>query len=173
MPNKKVEVNTNRLILKSIDEKDYDRFSILLTNEEIKQTYMIPDFKSKDELLNVTKRIANITNDLTRFTYGIYLDELLIGYINETEKDDETIELGYFIDPTYKGKGYASEALKAAVSELFNMGFKTIKAEAFIDNIASQKVMMKAGMKKTEEAIDDEEYHGVYHKVARYQIGRS
>ena len=58
------------------------------------------------------------------------------------------VELGYILDEPFWGKGYATEAVTACVQIGFeqhhlNYMFATILPE----NVASQKVIMKAGMK--------------------------
>ena len=56
----------------------------------------------------------------------MYRDGYLIGFINDCGADDHTIEIGYTIDPAYKGQVYATEAVKAVIDELLSMGFKAI-----------------------------------------------
>ena len=43
-------LKTNRLELKKISENDCNRICELFQNEIIKKTYILPDFKSKEEV---------------------------------------------------------------------------------------------------------------------------
>ena len=165
------ELVTAHLILKSIEDKDKKDFIPIFTNEEIKKTYMLPDLKTKEEKEALFTRLKKITEDRDRFTYGIYLDNKIIGYINEVTKNEDTIEMGYFLSPSVWGKGYATEALDACIKELFKIGYNHVKCGYFEGNIASKRVMEKCEMHVTgeEEYI---EYKGNKLKAIYYQIDK-
>ena len=59
---------------------------------------------------------------------------------NENGYDDEAIELGYVIDPAFKGRGFATEAVNAVINELHEMGFKKVVAGFFERNISAMSV---------------------------------
>jgi ribosomal-protein-alanine N-acetyltransferase len=59
------------------------------------------------------------------------------------------LEIGYSLLPNERGKGYCSEAVKIMVDYLFlSKDIKRIQAQTDPRNIASQKVLEKAGFKK-------------------------
>ena len=93
----------------------------------------------------------------------------IYGFLNDCLVKDDSIELGYFIDPLHFSKGYATEVLTKAIDVLFDMGYNKVIAGFFEGNIASEKVMIKSKMKKTtnEEII---EYRGVKHKCLYCEI---
>lgn len=83
--------------------------------------------------------------------------------------DHDHAELGYFVDPTSWGKGYGSEAAEAVVRFAFQtLGLNRVFAVHFSENIASGRVMQKAGMshegrrrqhiRKNGDFIDIEQY---------------
>ena len=85
---------------------------------------------------------------------------------------DGGIELGYVIHPRFHGKGYMTQALKAAIEELFSDGYREVITGAFEENRASIRVMEKAGMilqGKTEEI----EYRGKTHNCIYYHMEKS
>ena len=56
-------------------------------------------------------------------------------------------EIGYGILPEWEGKGYATEALRAACSwTLFQPGAVSVKAKTEPENAASRRVLKKAGV---------------------------
>jgi [ribosomal protein S5]-alanine N-acetyltransferase len=60
----------------------------------------------------------------------------------------DEIDLGYRFKKQYWGKGYATEAAKAAIEYGFNkLNLKTIRGRALPGNDASVKVLEKCGMK--------------------------
>ena len=148
MKNKDLLIKTNRLILKNISIKDQKEFIEIIENEEVSKTYMLPLFKSYEEKLDLFIRFIELTNNLERFVYGIYLKDRLIGFVNDVFIKDDEIELGYVIDPRFKNKGYASEVLDYSINYLFSLGYKCVKAGAFIENKASLRVIQKCNMQR-------------------------
>lgn len=106
-------IKTPRLEIKQLNFLDKTRLSELLMNKEISQTYMIPDFKSIEEANSLADRLIAISKE--RLAVGIHLIGMLIGWINDCDFDADSIEIGYVIDPVYKGQGYATEAVKAII----------------------------------------------------------
>ena len=61
----------------------------------------------------------------------------------------KTLEIGYALLPTQRGKGYCTEATKIMVDYLFlSKDIPCIQATTDIGNAASQKVLEKVGFKK-------------------------
>ena len=160
-----------RISLKPIEESSKEEMKSMLVNKEIKKTYMLPDFASNEELDKYFYRLKAITEKIDKFVYGIYLEDILIGFLNEVDKKDNKMELGYFLDPKYWNQGYASEALMLAIQELFRIGINTVKAAHFEGNNASARVMQKCGMSRTNEE-EYIEYRGVNHRCIYYQIDK-
>lgn len=117
----------------------------LLTNERIKQTYMLPDFETKEEAVSLFFRLLALSQDENHFVRGICTGDILVGFLNDVEIENSVIELGYVIHPAYHGRGYATAALKLAISELFRLGYREVTAGAFAENLASIRVMEKQG----------------------------
>ena len=167
---KKATIKTPRLIIKPIASKDEDRLMDILINEEIAKTFMLPEFKNREDSRKLAQKIITNSdiNNHEHLEYGIYLDDVLIGTINDVEFNDEEIEVGYLIHPDYQGKGYATENLKAVINEIGQMGFKRLTAGYFIENKASQRVMEKAGMTKT-DIKEEIQYRGISHNCEYYE----
>lgn len=66
----------------------------------------------------------------------------------QTNKHIHYYDLGYRFIPKYWGKGYAQESAVASVEHAFKtMQLKEIYAMADIDNAASNKILLKSGLK--------------------------
>ena len=78
--------------------------------------------------------------------------------IHDVNWDNQKAEIGYWIAKPYWGKGYATEAVKQLVGILFKK-YKLVRISgiAFSDNLASQRVLEKAGFK----------YEGILRKNAK------
>lgn len=164
---KKSSFKTERLVLKSIEIVDKNNLLSILCDEEIRKTYMIPLLdtnKKKDRMFDY---FMLLSKDEDRFTYGIYLNDRLIGFINDVENNKNEIELGYVIDSLYHNNGYASEVLKEAINQLFEIGYERVNTGYFVENLASKRVMEKVGMIPSEQIIDIE-YEGKIHQCAYF-----
>lgn len=150
-----------------------DNIVEMFLDSDVRKTYMLPDFKNRDEAISLFERIQRMSLKDDRFVKCIYYDDginesVAVGIINETDKDDEMIELGYAINPRYQGKGYCTLALNKAINILLEKGYKKIVCGAFATNRASIRVMEKVGMKKVDktEVIN---YHGEDHVCVFYE----
>lgn len=158
---KKAAIQTERLVLRPYRSGDRERLAEMLTNPEITKTFMVPDYPETEQYYELADKLIAFgrIEDTTHLEYGICLDGYLIGFINDCGFDDHAIEVGYVIDPAFKGKGYATEALKAVIGELREMGFRKVLAGFFEGNTGSRRVMEKCGMHLNGN-VDEEEYRG-------------
>ncbi len=155
-------LRTSRLTLHAYNECDETRMMQILCNEQIKKTFMIPDFESDSQVRDLFYKLMGFSRDEAHFEYGIYLDGELIGFVNDCGMDETSIEVGYVILPEYQGRGYATEAVGACINELFRMGYRKVIAGYFEENPASGRVMEKCGMHRIDEE-EDIEYQGTVH----------
>ena len=161
--------NDFRLILGPLSDIDEDAMIRILTDDTVKKTYMVPDFTSQEQTQKLFLRLKELSRSQERFVRGIYVEEHLVGMINDVGIDGRRIELGYVIHPDHHNRGYCTEALKKAIEELFCEGFEEILAGAFAENAASIRVMEKAGMQRSERS-EEIEYRGEVHRCVYYEI---
>lgn len=165
---KQKEILTARLCLRPFREEDMEALYGLLTNEEIKKTYMIPDFPSREAADKMCRRFVDLSLDEGHFVRGIYLENGLIGFLNDVETTEKTVEIGYVIHPLHWNRGYATEAVQGALAVLLDSGFDAVRAGYFEENEASGRVMEKAGMEKITYE-DTLEYRGKTHRCLYYE----
>jgi ribosomal-protein-alanine N-acetyltransferase len=146
------QLETNRLILRkfSIDDAE-DMFKNWANDEEVtKYLSWLPHGR-----IEVTKNIllswADNYKKMEAYNWGIVAKDIgeVIGSISVVNSFCEGLvfEIGYCISKTYWNKGITTEALKTVIKFLI----KEVKVERVhaihnIDNVASGKVMLKAGM---------------------------
>ena len=160
-----------RLVLKDLGGTDRDAFIRMASDPRVKETYMLPDLEGREQEDAFFGRLQAMSEDGERFVYGIYLDKELIGFLNECGAEGGSVEVGYFISPEHWGRGYATEALRAAVEELFRMGYGRVTAGYFEGNEASRRVMVKCGMRPLPD-VSETEYRGTVHRCLYYGIER-
>ena len=62
--------------------------------------------------------------------------------------------IGWYIDPKYQQKGYATEAAEAMIKYLFEeVKINSIQTKAAVNNIASWKIMEHLGFKRLPEKL--------------------
>ena len=166
-----MNIKTERLELRPINLDSLDALADLFSDELVKQTYMVPDFPTREDALKLAERIKNLSEDPDRYVAGIYLGHDLVGLLNETERKDQQIEVGYALLPQYHNQGYCTEALQGAMRFLFREGFHSVVAGAFEENPASIRVMVKSGMTKMDHQ-DTVDYRGKTHTCVYYQKER-
>lgn len=162
-------MHTKRLELRALSRRDREAALDLLTDKSIGKTYMLPDFAAREDAAPLFQKLMELSLEEGRYIRGIYLKDYLIGFLNDVEIENGSIELGYLIHPDHQGRGYMTEALRAAIRELFGLGFRRVVAGAFEENAASVRVMIKAGMSKMEKS-EDIEYHGTTHHCVYYSV---
>ncbi|MFD9610119.1 GNAT family N-acetyltransferase [Streptomyces sp. NPDC059083] len=82
-------------------------------------------------------------------TYEIRLDGVAVGGIGFHGPPDGigVATVGYGLVPGVRGRGYASEALRALLEVARQAGADGVKGDADLDNPASHRVMEAAGMR--------------------------
>lgn len=64
------EIITERLCLRSIKDEDFEGLYRLLTNEIVAKTYILPEFKSKEEGIRLFLRLK----ELSQLTAALYTE---------------------------------------------------------------------------------------------------
>lgn len=158
---KKECIVTNRLTLHPYRQEDRTRLVEIMRNPEVSATFMVPDYSEESQWYALADKLIGFSRieDTAHLEYGVYLNGYLIGFVNDCGYDDNAIEVGYVIDPTYKGQGFATETVKTVINEFREMGFKKVIARYFEGNTGSRKVMEKCGMHPNGQSAE-EEYRG-------------
>lgn len=144
-------LTTDRLVLRPFREGDAEMMYRNWTSDENVAKYC---HWHKHENLDTTVWLLNmyLEEAASGFEYRWAITEKgndePIGAIDVVEitDDNKTAEIGYVLSKKHWGKGYATEAYKAVIDELFRNGFTKIIAEHHIYNPASGRVMQKCGM---------------------------
>ncbi|WP_025730761.1 GNAT family N-acetyltransferase [Atopobacter phocae] len=141
-------IETERLVLRKLKESDLDYIYAWDSDEEVTRFVTFPVHKSKKD----TEKILDFwlskykAPDTIRFAIEIKESSEVMGMIDVIGITSEGYpEIGYASAKKYWGKGYMTEACKAMVNHMFEIGYRKILIKAMIENIGSNKVIEKTG----------------------------
>ncbi|OYU40551.1 MAG: hypothetical protein CFE33_00090 [Pseudorhodobacter sp. PARRP1] len=104
------------------------------------------------------------------FRLGIWFDGKLIGAVGIW---DEPVETGYFLDPAYWGKGFATEAMAAFLPQMMaRFGLTSVLADHCTDNPASGAVLRKLGFQRIGAGMGTSLARGVV-PITLYRLARA
>ena len=159
-----MRIETERLIIRNFtleDEAELCEYMLQRVDAEFEAYPWFREEKSREQI--------EFRSKSDEF-YAIELKEIhkVIGNVYLGNRDFHSKELGYVLHKDYQGRGYACEACKAAMEEMFRLGVHRIYAETAPENIASWRLMERLGMekeahfKKNVSFVEDENGNPVY-----------
>ena len=112
------ELRTERLVLRTFRESDYDDLYEFLSQFEDDEFEGYPGITYENGREHLKYRLAS------EEFYAIELTETgkVIGNIYCGNRDFAAREVGYIINKRYQQKGYAAEALSAVIAQAFREG---------------------------------------------------
>jgi [ribosomal protein S5]-alanine N-acetyltransferase len=143
---------SERLIFRPLEESDQEAWMPFFEDKESARFMPV----NGDAVVGTKEIIAKQIERYKRDNYGLY------ALIEKTTKDlvglcgplvqevdgVKELEIGYHLLPKYRKQGYAIEAAKAVKAYVFsNKMSDSVISIIHVENIASQKVAMKNGMK--------------------------
>lgn len=139
---------TERLIVKAIEEIHRNEFVELITAEEIISA--IPQQKpSEEDIETKFQRALSFKGDIKNTSLSILGvfergKNELIGIVAFLTNNENDRELGYRFRAPYWGKGYATEVAKEMIDYSFStLELDKITADVWVKNIPSNKVLNK------------------------------
>lgn len=97
----------------------------------------------------------------------------LMGVVELRLPENERPQLGYWLGAAYWGNGYCTEAVKVLLRYGFRqLGFQQMNARCYDNNAASEKVMLRCGMRKEPASPITEEIKDLPVRLVNYSINR-
>lgn len=148
--NAPVELSTPRLLLRKPRLEDAAQlFHAYTSDREIVRFVTWPAHESEDETLGFLRHCLDEWSNGTSFPYVMEIANEPAGPVGmiHLHKRPHRVEFGYIIARPCWGQGYMTEALSTLVDwSLDQPGIWRASAFCDIDNLASARVMEKAGM---------------------------
>ncbi|WP_214325631.1 GNAT family N-acetyltransferase [Nonomuraea sediminis] len=143
-----VRITTDRLVLRPFRPDDADRIRSIVTSG---MQFLPPGTPAQPA--GVAQWLATGVHELWRTGQGVHLamveeDTGVVGAISlfKTSWGAGTTEVGYGVHPLYRGRGFATEAVRGLVDWIFaTTELRRVDLTANLDNVASLLVARKAG----------------------------
>ena len=168
-------LETERLLLREITIGDADEILSLRSDPETMKYIPRPLAKTKDDAHEHIAMILEKIKDNTGINWAITLkgNPKLIGIIGHyrIKPENYRAEIGYMLLPEFHGKGFATEAIKAATAYGFDdMHLHSIEAVIAPENTASEMVLIKNGYVKEAHFLENEFYEGKFLDTVIYSL---
>jgi RimJ/RimL family protein N-acetyltransferase len=154
-------LRTERLVLRSWRASDREPFAALNADPRVMEWF--PELLTRARSDEVADRIERA---IAENGWGLWAVEVpavagFIGFVglnpDETTLGRRVVEVGWRLDAAHWGKGYATEAARAALAYGFDeLGLEAIVAFTAVGNTRSRRVMERLGM--TRDPHDDFEH---------------
>jgi len=159
-----MELTTARLALREYTVADFEAVHAFATNP---RTLVFVDWgpNSKQDTLDFLNYCATTAHAVPRtgYTLAITLAGAVIGSVGLTVHHQTRAEIGYTINPTHWGRGYATEAAKALLDFGFSeLALERITATCRPENVGSAGVLAKLGMNQTGHLRNDRRIRGAW-----------
>ena len=170
------QIKTSRLLLRKLSFTDVDCYYKRLASSEDVTKYMLwQPHKLQDESRESIEKIMQRYQTNNGYCWGIALleDDSIIGRIDLLRFDEQnnSCSFAYMLGKEYWNQGYGTEVLRAVFSFAFEtMQMESIVADHMSENIASGRVMQKAGMYYVRKHISKYEKDGTYYDADEYAI---
>ena len=144
----KLTLETERLILRPFESTDAEAmFNGWASDSEVTKYMTWNPHKSIDDTLNILNIWIEQYEKPERLNFAITLkkDGTLIGGIDVVGYLDGVPVIGYNLARKYWNNGYITEACNKVINYLFSVGHEEIIIDAVVENIASNRVILKCG----------------------------
>ena len=157
-------LETERLILREMLLSDAEALFEMDSNPKVHQYLWNKPLTDISEVYQYIEKVRNqyLENNIGRFVVVLKESNELIGWAGlkyNTEIVNNKVhfyDIGYRLNEKFWGKGYASEASFAWLEYGFMvMKINVMEAAAHTDNIASNRILQKIGLKMTEKYMED------------------
>ncbi len=170
------QIKTKSLLLRKLSYDDVECYYRRLSSSEDVARYMlwIPHSSQQQTYASIENIIARYESGVC-YSWGIALldDNSIIGRIDllRIDEKNESCSFAYMLGKEFWGQGYGTEVLNAVFTFAFEkLEIKSIIADHISENIASGKVMQKAGMQLVGSHASKYEKCGKSYDVDEYMI---
>lgn len=141
-------IKTERLVLRRILPTDYFSTVKWYTNPQFAEFALSKRPPCKSEIIKLTFGSLIKYSDKSYYNWAIVYNGRMHGFVELQPilNNDNVFSFRYKLDMSVNGKGIMTEAVRAVIAYSKTQGLIGLIGVCDIDNIASKRVMEKAGM---------------------------
>lgn len=147
-----VELETHRLMLRRYTPDDAHECWQCWAGDARAYRYISAEPISEIDIIAGLAGVADAYSDLQTYIWAVCEREtgMIVGEVSVSNFSMRNMhcEVDYIFGPAYWGRGYATEAVRAVIDFLFEMGVVRVQAKCFAGNAGSMGVMRKCGMRR-------------------------
>lgn len=169
-------LKTSRLILRKLTREDAPLYFARLGSSESVTKHMLwnPHRDISESIASIEKALRRYEEGTScRWAIALKEDNSLIGIIDllRFDEKDRSCSFAYMLGADFWGKGYGTEAVRAAFGFAFDvLQVEAIVADHFAENPASGAVMRKVGMTHIRTLPEKYVKNGKMHDAQEYKI---
>lgn len=151
-----VELDTDRLILRTPSDSDVDQITALCQDATIAEFTRLPQpYEREDALTFVRHMVPDNWRTGAGLTWGIYSKATagpLMGVISIMDRNADTGDIGYWLGSEFRGNGYMAEATGRVIAFAFapaphGLDMRRLGWEANRVNAPSARIAQNAGFR--------------------------
>ncbi|KQZ05220.1 acetyltransferase [Microbacterium sp. Root53] len=141
-----VELRTGRLRLSAPVEADVDAIHRICQDELIQRYTTVPSPYRREDAESFVRLVAEWWEAGSECVWALRDAEGLVGMVGLHRIKDGAAELGYWLAPEARGRGYMAEATRAVVDFAFGpMRLERLEWHAVVGNTGSARVAQSLG----------------------------
>ena len=143
-----VELRTENLILRRYRKEDADHLYVRLgTDPEMNKYSGWNPYATQEMARETVRRSIDSYDDEHSYSWVMDVDDIVVGTIGAYDYEGDQIEVGFSVDRSWQGRGFATEALKKVLKYLTeNEAISRVTAWCAEENTGSRRVLEKSGM---------------------------
>ncbi|MFI3237071.1 MAG: GNAT family N-acetyltransferase [Lachnospiraceae bacterium] len=143
-------LKTKRLVLRPFTIEDFEAVHVYAQDYDTCKYMLNLPSKTPEDTMKFLRRVEHDWSKdvITCYEFAIVLDDAVIGAVSvEDWKETGVGELGWVLNKTYQGKGYALEAASAVRDFAFDvLLYERLVAHCDARNVGSYTLMERIGM---------------------------
>lgn len=169
-------IETERLVLRPFEPSDFAAYSAYHVRTDVYRfLYSSPPDRDtlKRQFTSVIRPVFAKQGDEFKLAVVTKEDDCLVGEVLLKFANEYALqgEVGYIFDPTYAGKGFATEATRAIIEYGFShLGLHRIFARLDTSNSGSIGVVERLKLRREAHFIDNDRFNGVWGSEFVYAI---
>ena len=173
-----IRIETERLLLRRYEPDELAALHGLRSREDVVRWLYDPPATEEESRARLARRIGDTRFALSGDAIGLAIvhDGTIVGDISFflTSAEHRQGEIGFIVHPDHQGRGYASEATRALLELGFDtFGLHRVVGRAEARNVASARVLEKAGMRLEAHLVENELVKGEWQSELVYAVRQS